>query len=156
MSEHNLTRRWLTGAVVIAAACFPPAAQAKFDLNPPPAAGTAAAVEMIGSTEPTAREPVAPASTRIPTGSATQAIGSRSQAASKSLGLAAQAFHNEETAAYGRLATSPPQQSGTAGQPGFQWDDAAIGAAGTLVLLGAAALTSGVTRRRRTHRTAVG
>ena len=36
---------------------------------------------------------------------------------------------------------------------GFQWDDAAVGAAGAVVVvLGAGALGSGVQRRRRVHR----
>lgn len=38
----------------------------------------------------------------------------------------------------------------------FQWGDAGIGAAGVLVLLGAAAAGAGVTRRRRVRRTAIG
>ncbi len=44
----------------------------------------------------------------------------------------------------------------TSGQPGFQWDDAAIGAAGAVMLLGAGASASGLARRRRGHRTAIG
>ncbi len=44
----------------------------------------------------------------------------------------------------------------TSAQPGFQWEDAAIGAAGAVVLLGAGASASGVARRRRTHRAVIG
>jgi hypothetical protein len=44
----------------------------------------------------------------------------------------------------------------TSAQPGFQWEDAAIGAAGAVVLLGAGASASGVARRRRAHRTVIG
>jgi hypothetical protein len=44
----------------------------------------------------------------------------------------------------------------TSGQPGFQWEDAAIGAAGAVVLLGAGVSASGVARRRRDHRTVIG
>jgi hypothetical protein len=41
-------------------------------------------------------------------------------------------------------------------QPGFQWGDAGIGAAGAAVLLGGAAAGVGMTRRRRLQRTVVG
>ena len=41
-------------------------------------------------------------------------------------------------------------------QPGFQWDDAGIGAAGAAVLLGGAAAGVVLTRRRRPQRTVVG
>lgn len=37
-------------------------------------------------------------------------------------------------------------------QPGFQWDDAGIGAGGALVVLAAGAGAAGVARRRRGHR----
>ena len=39
---------------------------------------------------------------------------------------------------------------------GFAWDDAGLGAAGTLVLLGTGAGSAAVITRRRGHRTAVG
>jgi hypothetical protein len=48
------------------------------------------------------------------------------------------------------------QQTGAGAQSGFQWGDAGIGAAGTVVLLGAAAAGSGLARRRRAHRAVVG
>jgi hypothetical protein len=38
----------------------------------------------------------------------------------------------------------PPAQTA-----GFQWDDAGIGAAGTVLLLGAGVMTAGAARRRR-------
>jgi hypothetical protein len=41
-------------------------------------------------------------------------------------------------------------------QPGFQWGDAGIGAAGAAVLLGGAATGVSLTRRRRLQRTVVG
>jgi|SRR5450755_870856 hypothetical protein len=41
-------------------------------------------------------------------------------------------------------------------QPGFQWGDAGIGAAGAVALLGAGAAASGVARRRRAQRPIVG
>ena len=40
-------------------------------------------------------------------------------------------------------------------QPGFEWGDAGIGAAGAVVVLGAAAVGAGMTRRRRNQRTLV-
>jgi hypothetical protein len=39
---------------------------------------------------------------------------------------------------------------------GFQWGDAGIGAAGTVVLLGGGLVASGAARRRRTQRTIAG
>jgi hypothetical protein len=39
---------------------------------------------------------------------------------------------------------------------GFQWDDAGIGAAGAVVLLGAGAVASGAVRRRRSYSSAIG
>jgi hypothetical protein len=47
------------------------------------------------------------------------------------------------------------QPSGGA-QPGFQWGDAGIGAAGAVVLLGAGAGTANAMRRRRVHRALTG
>ena len=44
----------------------------------------------------------------------------------------------------------------TSVQPGFQWGDAGIGAAGAVVLLGAGAGAASATRRRRIHRAIVG
>jgi hypothetical protein len=50
----------------------------------------------------------------------------------------------------------PVPHAGSRAQSGFEWGDAGIGAAGTIVLLGAGAVASGVGRRRRAHRTIVG
>ena len=47
----------------------------------------------------------------------------------------------------------PVQSAGKAGQDGFQWGDAGIGAAGTVVLLGAGAAAA---RRHRVSRTVIG
>jgi hypothetical protein len=59
-------------------------------------------------------------------------------------------------AAQGRVMTdstghpsAPAPAPSAAPAPGFQWDDAGIGAAGTVLLLGAGALAAGVARRRR-------
>ncbi len=48
------------------------------------------------------------------------------------------------------------QPSGTSVQSGFQWGDAGVGAAGTIVLLGAGAAASGVVHRRRARRAIAG
>jgi hypothetical protein len=95
-SNHRI-RRFLTVGVVLAAASFPAAAQARFDLGP--------------ATPPAATAPGQPVS--VTPGSDASAQG------------------------------------------GFQWGDAGIGAAGTVVLLGAGALATGVGRRRRAHRSAI-
>jgi hypothetical protein len=48
------------------------------------------------------------------------------------------------------------QLSAAGAQSGFRWGDAGIGAAGTVVLLGAGVAGVAVVRRRRTHRTIAG
>ena len=66
---------------------------------------------------------------------------------------AAQAFHPEQAGGGLPVATAPASQVATS-QPtassdsSFQWGDAGIGA-GAVVLMGAAALGAGATRRRR-------
>jgi hypothetical protein len=59
------------------------------------------------------------------------------------------------TAAHARVMKDPavvptPEPSQPAAAPGFQWDDAGIGAATTVVLLGGGVLVAGAARRRRT------
>jgi hypothetical protein len=57
----------------------------------------------------------------------------------------------------GHPSAPAPAPSGPSTQPaGFQWDDAGVGAAGTVLLLGAGAMTAGVARRRRTHHAVAG
>ena len=56
-----------------------------------------------------------------------------------------------------RAVTQAPSASTTGHErPGFQWDDAGLGAAGAVVLLGAAGGLAAGTRRRRLHRTVAG
>jgi hypothetical protein len=56
----------------------------------------------------------------------------------------------------GHPSAPAPAPSTPSAQPaGFQWDDAGIGAAGTVVLLGAGAMTAGLARRRRAGHHAV-
>jgi hypothetical protein len=50
----------------------------------------------------------------------------------------------------------PVTHPASAAQSSFQWGDAGIGAAGTILLLGAGAGTAGAVRRRRTHRALTG
>ncbi len=77
---------------------------------------------------------------------------------------AAQAmFMNDSGGSSGPIPAAPPAASRVArSQPvvssgsSFQWDDAGIGAAGTIVLIAAGAGTVGVMRRRRPHRPVVG
>ncbi len=49
-----------------------------------------------------------------------------------------------------------PAQPVASTDQGFQWGDAGIGAAGTIVLLGVGAGAAGVMRPRRRHRTIAG
>jgi hypothetical protein len=56
-----------------------------------------------------------------------------------------------------RAATQAPSAATPdQGQQGFQWDDAGLGAAGAVVLLGAAGGLAAGTRRRRLHRAVAG
>ncbi len=59
------------------------------------------------------------------------------------------------TAAHARVMKDPavyptPAPAHAAAAPGFQWDDAGIGAATTALLLGGGVLVAGAARRRRT------
>jgi hypothetical protein len=56
----------------------------------------------------------------------------------------------------GHPSAPAPAPSRPPAQPaGFQWDDAGIGAAGTVLLLGAGAMTAGLARRKRAGHHAV-
>ncbi len=100
MFKQGVTKRCLAGGLLVAAASFPAAAQARFDLNPSP--------------PPAASAPL-PAASR-----------------------------------------PSVHQGGPSTEAGFQWGDAGLGAAGTVVLLGTGATAVGIARRRRVHRTAIG
>jgi hypothetical protein len=58
--------------------------------------------------------------------------------------------HRDQPAPPVNAAAQPELTAST----GFQWDDAGIGAAGAIVLLGAGAGTATAIRRRRRHRVA--
>ncbi len=100
MITNSSIRRRLAGALLIAAASLPAAAQARLNLDPEPAAGSS----------PPAN--VAPA--------------------------------------------RPVPRGVSGAQPGFQWADAGIGAAGTVLLLGTGALAYAAPRRRRAQRAVTG
>lgn len=93
----KVTRRLLTGAVVITAVGAPSAASARLNLNPPVA--------------PTATQPA----------------------------------RTSVTPSAARAEASSPQ--------GFRWDDAGVGAAGIVVLIGTGAGAATVIARRREHQT---
>lgn len=54
------------------------------------------------------------------------------------------------------VSPSALQQPSSSAQSGFEWGDAGLGAAGTVVLLSAGAGASSVLRRRRAHRPVTG
>lgn len=58
--------------------------------------------------------------------------------------------------AFGPGPTQPAALTSTSAQSGFQWGDAGIGAAGTVVLLGAGAGAASGLRRRRVQRVVTG
>ena len=72
---------------------------------------------------------------------------------------AAQAMYAEDPPASASEASAPlvsaPSVT-TTSQSGFQWGDAGIGAAGTVLLLGGGASAAGAMRRRRAHRPVTG
>lgn len=62
----------------------------------------------------------------------------------------------QRSAVAGGRSVASPVRSTASSQAGFQWGDAGIGAAGTVLLLGASAGAAGTMRRRRTHRPVTG
>ena len=75
--------------------------------------------------------------------------------------LAAAAFPAAASAKFDLNPTPPPAPPAPAlpvasSAPGFQWDDAGIGAAGTLALFGVAGASVVVVRQRRRHAAATG
>jgi hypothetical protein len=120
MFKHNPIKRSLACGLAITAACFPAVAQAM----------------PIGPTDASAG------------GYAFHAVMPETQRSNVS--------HASPTALGPTDASSggyvlAPSATPTTAQTGssFHWDDAGIGAAGAVVLLGSAALGAGVTRRRR-------
>jgi hypothetical protein len=69
---------------------------------------------------------------------------------------AASTVSTESTAPTAGTAAPSAGRSEAASAPGFRWDDAGIGAAGIVVLLGAGARSAAVIARRRGHSPRVG
>jgi len=123
MLHRHLIKRTLAGGLVIAAAGLPSAAQAM---------------------------PIGGAESAIPAAPASSGPSAQQQRLDQLQGNVQEWF-----AVHGRFPastalTAPVSTAAAAMSPrGFQWDDAGIGAAGATVLLCAAALGVGLTRRRR-------
>ena len=134
MSKHHLIKRMLAAAAVMATAGFPPVAQATF------IGGGAASVPVTPpiSVSHASRAVLGPTDAS----SGGYVVGTVSHASPAVLGptdASSGGYHFPATAA---PATAP---SGS----GFDWNDAGIGAGGAVLLLGTAALGTGLTRRRR-------
>lgn len=124
----KISKQTLIAAVVIAAASAPANAIARPDYEPPLAAARSAAVKptQLHRAKPSAYE---------------RAVAKRIE---RTPGALAGPITQPQRAAHDAAAS--PSSS-------FQWDDAGIGAAGMLGLLGAAGASSILIRRRRNHQT---
>lgn len=76
--------------------------------------------------------------------------------AAVALPSAAQARPNTDPVTTQPAVVTIEAQGTSTGSSGFQWDDAGIGAAAALALIGTAVAAGGATRRRRVRATAVG
>ena len=126
----KISKQTLIAAVVIAAASAPSNAFARVDLEPSQAPARSAAVH----------------TTQTPAGQALGVPSGRSLSGafeSTPGGLAGPIAHPQSAARHAAASSSST----------FQWDDAGIGAAGMLALLGAAGASSVLARRRRKHET---
>ncbi len=124
----KISKQTLTAAVVIAAASAPSTAFARPDFEPAQAPARSASVNptQLHRAKPSAYERAI----------AKQRVGTP--------GAVAGPITQPQSAAH-HAAASPSSS--------FQWDDAGIGAAGMLGLLGAASASSVLARRRRKHGT---
>ena len=129
----KLSKHTLVAAVVIAAASAPSAASARVDPGPGPA--------------PASSVSVTPAQPR-------QAQPRQAQPRQAHLSAQWQTVANRFRSAPAGLA-GPPAAADIAVRPavtaGFQWDDAGVGAAAMLGILGAAVAGATLTRRRHGH-----
>jgi hypothetical protein len=136
MLKHHLIRRTVTGGLVIAAVGLPISAQAKFMES-----GGGASAPSVSTT------------VTLPVDSySSRAIDRHGSA---SAGSAARP-NPVQAAAPSSTSVAPTNPGIGAPNGGFDWGDAGIGAAGAVVLMGAAAAAVGVTRRRRIQRTLAG
>jgi hypothetical protein len=136
------TKRTLTAVAVIAAVSAPSVAYARFELNPPPATATSGQAQSSISPSALLNHPLTAYSTHpvrvvagVPRCPLRGPCVSPASVQGKSAGV-----HSARTA----VASSPQ---------GFQWGDAAIGAAGMLVLLSAGGAAA-IAGRRQPHRAA--
>jgi hypothetical protein len=158
MVNHHVIARSLAGGLVIVAAGLPSAAQARFDLNPPPAADGGVSTQPVHIDSPALGSPptarVAAEIPQIYQGRTDLGGGVANDAASRA--AATVALTSSVTANRATSARPFPQQDEAVGQSGFQWGDAGIGAAGAIVLVSAGAVTSARARRRRGQRSLAG
>jgi hypothetical protein len=145
MFNQHLIRRSLAGAIIIATAGFPTAAQAMLDNGgvSKPVAGTGSVAYTLPSNFHT---------------DATSGGGypNHPLIASRVASTLPSNFHTDATSGGGYPNHPPIGSSVQQTNSGFQWDDAGVGAAGAALLLGVAALGAGVTRRHTTQRRIVG
>jgi hypothetical protein len=124
MYNHTYLKRSITAAVMAAAIAYPAAAQAAHILQPEVPIAQSASVPSVGPGLAVVHQ------------------------LNQLQGNVRERLVSEDGSA------TVPRTAPTAALPsagsGFQWDDAGIGAAGAVVLMGAAAVGTGLSRRRRT------
>jgi hypothetical protein len=136
MLKHHLIRRTVTGGLVIAAVGLPISAQAKFMES-----GGGASAPSVSTT------------VTLPVDSySSRAIDRHGSASASSAALP----NPVQAAAPSSTSVAPTNPGISSPNGGFDWGDAGIGAAGAVVLMGAATAAVGVTRRRRIQRTLAG
>ena len=137
MLSHTKLRT--AAAAAIATCALAPAAQARFDLNPPDTGSAAShytpqALRAMGLRYTA----LANSYTAAPPDSGSAASHYTPQAL-RAMGLRDTALANSYTVAHTQASASP----------GFNWADAGIGAAGIIVILGAAGASTTLIRHRR-------
>jgi hypothetical protein len=136
MLKHHLIRRTLTGSLVIAAVGLPSSAQAMF---------------IGGGGGPSA--PLSSTTGTLPVDSYSSRALDRHGSASAGPAVRP---NPDQVAARSSTSAAPTNPGISSPNGGFDWGDAGIGAAGAVVLIGAAAAGVGVTRRKRIQRTVAG
>jgi hypothetical protein len=142
MFNHTYLKRSLTAAVMAAAVAYPAGAQAAHIVQPtlptphsasvPSVAPGLAALHQLDPLQANVR----------------QQLATESGSPSASSSLPSNFRTDASSGGYTSVATSTPSVSLPSAGSGFQWGDAGVGAAVAVVLLGAAAVGTGLIRRR--------
>lgn len=171
MFNHTFIKRSLAVALTAAAGAFPAAAQAAHIVQPANPTASSASVPSVGPSlavahqldqlQGNARQVLVTKSADVPSAGPGLAVAhqldqlqgnARLALVTKEApsGLPSSFLTDASSGGYTSVPSSAPVVSLSPSDSGFQWGDAGIGAAGAIVLMGAAAVGTGATRRRRT------